>query len=77
MKRRVLVHKGFQCTDEHAVEVAHMVSSAEAALHSREHYDWEVLDMLRDYLTGKASADEVIADFHSEWPSAFPGVPAK
>lgn len=70
----VLTHGGYSCIPSHAVEIAHMVSSAEAAMASREHHDHEVLDLLRDYLKGAASVETVIVDYHENWPKAFTGV---
>ncbi|MEZ0212494.1 MAG: hypothetical protein ACAH27_06020 [Xanthobacteraceae bacterium] len=66
------VDGAFQCTSEHAVSIAYMVSCLEAA-YGEAQYSTEVLEVFSDYLRGGEDAGSVIAVLIAEWPEAFPG----
>lgn len=50
----------FQCAPEHAVELAYMLSTAEALIHDPGTIlEFEILDGIRDYLKENKTPEEV------------------
>ena len=49
----------FQCTPEHAVEIAYMLSNCEAHVQRKPMDLFEVNELIGSYLEGRASVEEI------------------